>query len=102
MLNFRFDPHLFFTGRSMVNHMLLPSKAIPQALLILSSIGVLETHSQAQRQQTEFWSNPDFVERFIGTYSSHHGGTSLRPDDKTFMEEFATLMQTNRQKRGLL
>ncbi len=76
-------------------------KILPQALLILSIVSVLATSLDAQRQsrQTDFWSDPDFVERFIGTYSPRITvEPRLSPTDKTYMEEFTTLMQTNRQE----
>ena len=85
----------------MANLMLRPIKTLPQALLIISALGALPTSSEAQRQrqQTDFWSDPDFVERFIGTYAPRITvEPRLSQPDKTFMEEFSTLMQTNRQE----
>ncbi len=83
----------------MANLMLRPFKTLPQALLIFTVVCALTTRSEAQRQQTDFWSDPDFVERFIGTYSPRITvEPRLSPTDKTFLEEFSTLMQTNRQE----
>ena len=77
--------------------MLRPIKKLKQVLFVLGALSALGMGLRAQKPQTDFWSDPDFIARFNGTYAPRITvEPRLTQQDKTYLEEFTTLMQENR------
>lgn len=80
--------------------MLRQIKTPKKTTIILLSLGILGINlsSYGQVPPADPWSNPDFVDRFIGTYAPRITvEPRVGPEDKTFLEEeLLPLLQTDK------